>query len=311
MAGMRERSRRALVACVVALAAATLAACTSGTPASTVTPTSSAAGPGATVAAGTTGSVDLDGRPYRLHVPSGHDPARPAALVVGLHGYSSTSDELDRFLGLTAASDERGFLLALPEGTVDSRGNQFWDAAPSCCDFDRTGVDDSGYLSRLVTQVEQQYAVDRVVVLGHSNGGYMSHRFACDHADQVDAIASLAGPLPADTSSCAPSRAVTVLHVHGTGDATVPYGGRTGDSSAEQTVAAWAALDGCATAPDTSAPSLDLVSTTAGADTTVTAYTGCRDRTGVELWTIRDAPHVPSLTAAFTPALLDFLLPQA
>ena len=289
-----------------AVAAALLAACSApGADPHATVPTA----PPRTVslAPGTTTSVDLDGRPYRLHVPAGVTDT--AALVVGLHGYTSTSSELDGYLGLTAASDERGFLLALPEGTTDQRGDQFWNATGSCCDLDRTGVDDSGYLSRLVTQVTASYAVSRVVVVGHSNGGYMAHRFACDHADQVTAIASLAGPLPADTSLCAPSRPVTVLHVHGTDDTTVPYAGRPGDSSALVTAQTWARLDGCAPTGATSTPAIDVDTTIAGAETSVTTWAdGCRDGSRVELWSIGTADHVPHLSAGFTPAMLDLLL---
>ncbi len=262
----------------------------------------------ATVAPGSTGVVTLGARPFRLHVPAGYDGATPLPLVVGLHGYTSSSQELDRYLGLSAASDARGFLLALPDGTLDRRGDRFWNATSTCCDIDRTGVDDSGYLSALVTAVRAAYPVDRVAVVGHSNGGYLAHRFACDHADQVDAIASLAGPLPADTSGCRPSRPVSVLHVHGTADTTVPYDGRAGDSSAPGTAAAWARLDGCRPTP-AAAPAQDDDASLPGAETTVLVWAdGCRDGSRVALWTIAGGQHVPQLSSAFTGQVLDVLL---
>ena len=56
-------------------------------------------------------------------------------------------------------------------------------------------MDDSAYLSALIDQIKGTYAVDarRVYLVGHSNGGYMAYRMACDHADQLTAIVSLAG----------------------------------------------------------------------------------------------------------------------
>ena len=84
-----------------------------------------------------------------------------------------------------------------------------------------------------MAKVQARYPVDsrRVFVLGHSNGGYMSHRMACDHADLIAGIVSLAGaayddppagelPLP----RCRPSEPVAVLEVHGMADGTVRYG---------------------------------------------------------------------------------------
>ena len=53
--------------------------------------------------------------------------------------------------------------------------------------------------------MKAHYNVDpgRVCLIGHSNGGFMSHRFACDRADLVAAIVSLAGvPTGSDLGRC-------------------------------------------------------------------------------------------------------------
>lgn len=78
------------------------------------------------------------------------------------------------------------------------------------------------------------------------------------------------------------------------------------------TAQAWATYDGCtdAAAPldvDTAAPTLDLEATIDGDDARVSVIGGCPDGIGVELWTIDDAFHVPSLSSDFVPDLLDFL----
>ena len=49
----------------------------------------------------------------------------------------------------------------------------------------------------------------------------MAYRMACERADVIDQIAGLAGH--ASSLPCNPTRPVSVLHIHGTGDATVPY----------------------------------------------------------------------------------------
>ncbi len=298
-------SRHVGGAALIVAAVVLLGACSTGGASGGETSSASAAAAPGTV------SIDLDGRPFRLHVPDGYAPGTPVPLLVGLHGYTSNSTELDGYFGLMAAADQRGFLLALPDGLTNPQGEQFWNAVEgACCDFYGADVDDSAYLSHLIETVRSSYAVDRVAMLGHSNGGYMTHRFACDHADQVDAVAALAGPLPARSSLCHPSEPVSVLHIHGTADDTVPYGGSAAQSSAsaEETARRWAELDGCDPTPD-EPTALDLESTLEGAETTVIRYAeGCRDGSQVELWAIDGGGHVPTWTDAATPAILDFLL---
>ncbi len=262
---------------------------------------------------GQTATVPLGDRPFQLYVPNTYTPSQPMPLVVALHGYSSFSAEMESYFQLKNQAEERGFLYALPDGTVDFRGNEFWNAADACCDFGDTGVDDSGYLRSLIEQIKRTYTVGKVVFVGHSNGGYMSYRMACEHADLIDGIASLAGSTFADAARCTPSRPVTVLQIHGTRDGVVFYGGslRPGSSypSAEELVNRWRALDGCSDAPSPEPqPELDLDSSISGAETTVIAYGECDGDARVQLWRMEGSSHVPALTEDFTPAILDFLL---
>lgn len=236
-------------------------------------------------------------------------------LIVALHGYGSSSAFVDAYFRLTQRSDQRGFLLVHPEGTVDRRGHRFWNATDACCNLDAAPVDDSTYLSGLITAVAARYTVDpkRVFVVGHSNGGFMAHRLACDHADQIAAIVSLAGAMDADPTKCRPSAPVSVLQIHGTADATIEYAGGTFAAGhaypgARATAGAWVALDRCAATPAPAAAPLDVDLTLAGAETTVERYTaGCAAGTAVELWTIRGGAHIPALGPAFPDRLIDFL----
>lgn len=277
-------------------------------------------GPGA--AAGTampargTATVEIGGRPVTVHVPSSYDPGTPAPLVIALHGYTSNAAELESYLRLTPEADRRGFVYAYPDGSTGNRGERFWNATDACCSFGGSGPDDSRYLSDLIARIQDTYRIDRarVYMLGHSNGGFMSLRMACDHADQIAAIAAINGATWRDASRCKPSEPVSVLAVHSSADETVAYGGGTiggaAYPSAAQTVAQWVRHDRCAsTASD--APALDLVTDLPGAETTVRAYTqGCAGGSTVRSWTINGGKHVPAFGPAFAPALLDFLLSQ-
>jgi len=251
-------------------------------------------------------------------VPRLYEAADATPLVVMLHGYGDATDGAASLLGLFAASDERGFLLALPEGTQDADGQQFWNATDACCDFYGTDVDDSGYLSQVIDTVADGYAVDprRVFVIGFSNGGFMAHRLACDHADQVAAIVSIAGAQHADSAACDPSRAVSVLQVHGSADQNVRFAGGSLEGhpypSVARTVRDWRELDQCSDRPGVTGARLDANASLPRRETARTSWsTGCVDGTEVALWTVEGGGHEPEPTSAFVDAVVDWLYAHA
>jgi polyhydroxybutyrate depolymerase len=292
---------------------------TGGDPAGTGS--TSGAGGGASSGAGGAGGAGGEGglppiggdRPVEVFVPSGYQDGTPAPLVILLHGYSSSGDEGENYFQLQPIAEARGFLYAHPDGTVDQGGQQFWNATDACCDLSGTGVDDSGYLRQVVDEIKVRYTVDpkRVFFLGHSNGGFMSFRMACDHADAIAAVASLAGAMAADPAACAPTEPVAALQIHGTDDPLILYeGGQLGEApypGALESVQRWVTLDGCDPMP-MAGPALDLEADLPGAETTTEAFTGCDPGGHAELWSIAGAGHVPVLSAEFSTRVVDFLL---
>ncbi|APR77292.1 Putative CONSERVED LIPOPROTEIN LPQP [Minicystis rosea] len=250
--------------------------------------------------------------------PDNLAPGEKAPLVLLLHGYGVSGLVEDLYMGLTSSAKTRGFFYAHPTGTVDGSGSYFWNATDACCNFNGSTVDDSAYLTSVIDEIIARYPVDpkRVYLIGHSNGGYMSYRMACDHADKIAAIASLAGAMWLDTSKCQPSGPVHVLQIHGTADEEVLYDGETtgsgsglvGYPSAETTVGDWAEIDGCAKTADTTQPPLDLDVKLAGAETTVTRYADqCKAGGSAELWTIEGGSHIPQIGDGFRTSVIDFL----
>ncbi len=143
----------------------------------------------------------------------------------------------------------------------------------------------------------------------------MAYRMACDHADQITAIAALNGAMWSDASRCKPSGPVSVLDIRGTADQTITYtGGAIVNHpypSAAQTEADWVKLDHCSGTAQ-KAPPLDLVADLPGAETSVLRYTaGCAQGSTVEVWTMAGGQHVPSFGSGFAPAVAQFLLSQA
>ncbi len=288
------------------LCAAVLAAC-AGPPPTPPTGPASAATP--------TGPAIGGDRPVRMAVPPGYRPGRPAPLLVLLHGYGGSPDQDESYLALGPVAAADGMLYARPEGLRDSRGRHFWNAAPACCDRDGVGVDDSAYLRGVVEEIQRHYTVDpaRIFVVGFSNGGFMAHRMACEHADLVTAVVSIAGAGPLVAGDCVPARPVAVLQIHGDADASVRYeGGDMGGGypGAVRTVEDWARRNGCAV-PGRPGPARDLVAGAGSPDAaetrTVAHAEGCRPGGYAELWTVAGGEHLPALSPGFGRQVVDFL----
>ncbi len=245
----------------------------------------------------------------QVYLPKNFSRDRRWPLVVLLHGFTSTATLQELYMMLGNHVSKKGFVLLVPEGTANSKGEHFWNATEQCCDGERSGVDDSGYLQRLITKVEARYAIDshRISLYGHSNGSFMAHRLACDAGGRFSGIASLAGSTFADPTFCEDRQPVSILHAHGTGDATIPYAGAPNIPGAIALMEHWSRRDGC-TGTDVRNGALDLSPLVPGADTDVLSWTGCRDSTEVVHWRINGVGHIPFLWPRATSLALDFLL---
>ncbi|MEQ8457878.1 MAG: alpha/beta fold hydrolase [Sandaracinaceae bacterium] len=254
-----------------------------------------------------------DERPAAYFLPSAHDGETPLPVIILLHGYGASGDAQSTYFRLERLARTEGFYLITPDGTVDSGGRRFWNATPACCDFASTGVDDVAYLTGLLDQLESLVPVSDVYFMGHSNGGFMSYRMACELSDRISGIVSLAGSDYLEPDACVPENPVAVLQIHGDMDPTIAYdGGSIGEGypSAPEVVERWATRNGCDTAMAASGEDLDLDSSVDGAETTVTTYeSGCSANAG--LWTIVGGGHIPPVTSDFTPAVLAWMRAQA
>ena len=241
-------------------------------------------------------------RPVTLSVPSGYDNNTPTPLLILLHGYSVDGYLQPIYFGYDQLVNEANILFAAPDGTIDQAGNRFWNATDACCDFYHTGVDDVAYITSLITDISVQYNVDpkRVYIAGHSNGGFMAYRMACDEANLVAAIMVLAGATWLDTTMCSPSQPVSVVHLHGTADTVILYDGASslenlgGYPGALQDIADWMPYNTCTGALQAPGTSFDI-----GMTVNPQQVTGCPAGIGLELWTIPGGSHIPTLDANF------------
>lgn len=251
----------------------------------------------------------------QLHLPSRQASGTRVPLLIMLHGLGSSSETIERYSDWPAFAEQAGVAWAAPDGPFDRRGRRFWDAGPSCCNFDRVPVDHVAALGALIERFGSEPRIDRarVFVGGYSNGGFMAHRLACERPELVAGIVSIAGSGPLDGSGCRTPKSLRVLQVQGDADPIVTYAGGhlfqdprlPEHASAQQTLRDWAGRLGCVGEPRALAP-LDLESKLPGEETRVSSYEGCAQGS-VALWTVRGGQHMIGFSAPAPSAIWSFL----
>jgi polyhydroxybutyrate depolymerase len=246
-------------------------------------------------------------RPARLVLPpSWSEDGEPLPLVVVLHGYGATGELQDLYLGVSARGADLGYATLIPDGTTDPQGNRFWNVLT-------VGplVDDTTYLADLIGEAAASYNLDagRVFLIGHSNGGFMAHKLACERPATVAGLASIAGGIIGPGEDCV--EPVPVIVIQGTADSTVPYEGGAFLGvrilGAEDTVDRWVDVNVCPPEP-VSAGVFDFDFVAAGDETSVSRWEDCVSGAPVELWVMEGSGHVPAFRPAFRNAVLETLL---
>ncbi len=235
-------------------------------------------------------------RRYDLYVPPGLDPTQPVSLVINLHAYLSSDDIQANFSNFDDAADAAGIVVAYPQAEFNS-----WNGGACCGQAQIAGNDDVGFVRAVVEDVQSRGCVDasRIYATGMSNGGFMTHRLACEAADLFAAVAPVAGVLGLDEEDCTPSRPIPVLHFHGTADFVVSYYGGL-FSSVNDTIEGWVARNGCSANPTRV---IDV------GEAYCDAYEGCVDDATVTLCTVEGGGHCwpgnPACLGAFSTTMLD------
>ncbi len=241
--------------------------------------------------------VEVDGvrRSYRLFTPPsvGTDD-RALPLVLALHGSGNTVESLVQATRLDHAASAGGFVVAYPEAI-----RLLWNGGFCCTAGRGDPAADVRFLDRVITEVSaaRRIDTDRIYAVGVSAGGIMAYRLACDLAGRIAGVASVAGSMQLD--DCRPSRPVSVLAIHGTGDQLVPYAGGRVDGAATRPAPPtpavadrWASLNGCPTGSQDQTEGL----------VTTRTWPECPGATKVRLVTVEGGGH-----SWFTP---DFGLPN-
>jgi len=226
--------------------------------------------------------LEFDGRTrnYNMFVPSGYDGSEATPLVFNFHGFGSNAAQQIFFSDLNVDAQERGVIAVYPNGISNS-----WNAGACCGVATGREVDDVGFVRALLDEVATTLCIDRsrVYATGMSNGGFMTHRLACEAADIITAVGPVAGPLGLPPEDCQPARPVPVIHFHGTADVVVPYlGNLTGFPPVEESLQGWADRNGCD--PESSVTfEMD--------DASCQTWDGCDDDATVTLCALAGAGH--------------------
>jgi polyhydroxybutyrate depolymerase len=238
------------------------------------------------------GTLVVDGRTrtYHVHLPPAW-AATPRPLLIGLHGGLGSGLQFAENTRMNDLADARQFIAVYPDGVGGVAGNdelRTWNGGVCCGVAAREDVDDVSFISALIDELSNTYSIDatRVFAVGHSNGGIMAYRLACELADRIVAIGVYAATSGLEV--CSPSVPVSLIHVHGTADQNLPIEGGHGERSLAGVdfpapidgITGVARADGCAGTSD----QID-------GDVTTQTWTDCAAGTEVRFVAIAGASH--------------------
>jgi polyhydroxybutyrate depolymerase len=225
--------------------------------------------------------------------------ARPAPLVIVLHGNSQTGEDMAARTSWPKVAAREKFGVVFPDGL-----NRAWaDLRSDDTRAQRTppqGTDDVAFIAKLIEKYVGDGSADpkRIYVTGLSNGGAMTMTLVCKRADLFAAAASVIFNLTDDLAeACQPSRGVPMLLMNGTADPLVPFEGGRGSSrfaidgywSTEKTFGFWRRVNGC---EEQDGASADLDDRDPDDQSTVTRVSSkCPQGRDVVLYRVNDGGH--------------------
>jgi len=198
------------------------------------------------------------GREFMIYVPTVIQ--YPAAAIFAWHGLTENPKTMEDRAQLFPLAEQLGFLAVYPLAQNEGFAAAFNGAG--CCKNDPNFLDVE-YAQDVVSDLASQecLTVSRVFSMGFSNGGFMTHRAACENSELFAAAcphSGLIGDYSGDLSKspwtkCDASgpRKVPIMGFHGTTDRLVPVGGGRNPGSGaawfsfNDTMAIWERRHGC------------------------------------------------------------------
>ncbi len=218
-------------------------------------------------------------RNYLVHTPNTYKESVSAPMIIVFHGLTGTAQYAakDSVYHWITKSNKEGFIAVFPNGMSSS-----WNAGNCCGYASSNNIDDVGFIRDVISDMESKFNINsnRIYATGMSNGGMFSHRLACDLADELAGIASVAGS--DSTKVCYPANPIQILHIHAINDNVVSYnGGGSMFASVPETISRWVNRNNCDISPKH----------VAGNGVYYDLYTGCDSNVQIKLFVTSEGGH--------------------
>ena len=219
-------------------------------------------------------------RDYELYVPRSYNRAKPAPLVISLHGAGGWPVQQMDLTGWNRVAEREGFIVVYPAG-ANRGGPRVWQVS------DEREV---RFISDLIDKLEGSYKIDprRIYANGFSNGGGMTFVLSCKLSDRIAAVGMVGAAQFLPFTWCKDPRAVAMIDFHGTADPDAPYNGGVTFlafdllANVPKFAEKWAHRNHCSPVPNDSVVASDV---------TLSEYANCADDATVALYTIRGGGH--------------------
>jgi polyhydroxybutyrate depolymerase len=233
------------------------------------------------------------GRLALMHRPASLG-AKPAPVIVALHGLGQSIDSLRDWLRLDDVAERAGFTVVYPQAI-----NLSWSygtplARPMPAVNGET-VDDIGFIRTMIDDLVARKLADpaRIYVTGMSRGGLMTFTLACALADRIAAAAPLiTGMTDHQRDECHPARALPMMAVAGTADRSEPYDGDVAPNghllSMPETMEYWRKIDGCHDEVARALPHLHDIDPT---EINLVEWRNCSSDTALKLYRVQRGGH--------------------
>lgn len=239
-------------------------------------------------------TINVNGRTrqYRLFIPNTYDADKTYSLIIGIHGLGS--DPVNFSGGMSdfeSIADTANIIMAYPQGLPFPIMGNAWNAGAGTLGVrPNTGIDDVGFINAVTDFLQASYPINKnkTYIYGFSNGGFMTHRMACESNSRYAAFSSIAGTIGTYLPKCKPGRFIPILHFHGTTDINVGYYINLFGLNVEDLMKEWSGLNQCSTAPPIKTNIPDIKSD--GYTVEHYAYQACK--APLELFKINNALHV-------------------
>lgn len=209
--------------------------------------------------------LEVDGltREYTLYVPEGHDGTEAWPLVFNFHMLNSNIDNQIKISEMYLVADTAKFLIVYPKGLpvlfrpYAEYGTVLGWNIP---DLNVADQDDISFVREIVKDISDNpsYMIDqrRIHATGISSGGVLSCFLAFNLSEIIASVASVASIITDTLVNyiCSPVRQISVLHIYGTEDPSIPANGWTewGIFPLMGETDYWSNVNGCNAIPDSS-----------------------------------------------------------